>query len=86
MSRAVNILGLGATSLKKVPVDQKGKMIPEKFAQMVEESKARKEVPFFVCCTEGSTVLGAYDPIEPILDIARKNNMWCHIDVSTSEA
>lgn len=82
MSRAVTILGLGLTSLKKVPVDGQGKMIPAEFERMVDESKNNKEVPFFVCCTEGTTVLGAYDPIEPILDIAKKNNMWLHVDAA----
>lgn len=84
MSRAVTILGLGLTSLKKVPVDGQGKMIPAEFERMVDESKKNKEVPFFVCCTEGTTVLGAYDPIEPILEIAKKNNMWLHVDVRQS--
>lgn len=82
MSRAAAILGMGTESLKKVPVDSQGKFIPEKLEEMVLEAKQKGEVPFFVCCTAGTTVLGAYDPIEPTLEICKKYNMWCHIDAA----
>ncbi len=38
--------------------------------------------PFFVNCTTGTTVYGAFDPIEEIADICEKNHIWLHIDVS----
>lgn len=82
VTRAVTILGLGLTSLKKVPVDKQGRMIPAKLEEMVEECIRNGEKPFYVCCTEGTTVLGAYDPIEPCLEITRKHNMWLHVDAA----
>ena len=39
-------------------------------------------VPFLVVATSGSTVLGAYDPINPIADICQKYDLWLHVDVS----
>ena len=41
-------------------------MIPEEFEKMVLKDKAEGHLPFFVNCTTGTTVFGAYDPIEPI--------------------
>ena len=29
----------------------------------------------------GTTVLGAFDPLDPIADICEKYNCWFHIDV-----
>lgn len=39
--------------------------------------------PLFVNATAGSTVYGAFDPINEIADICEKYNMWLHVDVST---
>ena len=38
----------------------------------------------FVNATAGSTVYGAFDPINEIADICEKYNMWLHVDVSES--
>lgn len=37
----------------------------------------------FVNATAGSTVYGAFDPINEIADICEKYNLWLHVDVST---
>jgi glutamate/tyrosine decarboxylase-like PLP-dependent enzyme len=36
--------------------------------------------PFFVNVTAGTTVLGAFDSIEKIGAIAKKHNIWIHVD------
>lgn len=57
-------------------------MIPEKLESMVKRSLEAKEVPFMVVLTAGTTVLGAFDPIESVSSICRKYNLWLHVDVS----
>lgn len=42
-------------------------------------------IPFFVCVTSGTTVLGAFDPINEVADICDKYGMWLHVDVSSSK-
>lgn len=39
-------------------------------------------VPMYVNATAGTTVYGAFDPIDEIADICEKHNMWLHVDVS----
>ncbi|CAN8013284.1 unnamed protein product, partial [Ixodes persulcatus] len=58
----------------------RGKMIVEELEKEIVASKARGHVPFFVNCTAGSTVIGAFDPIHPIADICEKHGLWLHID------
>jgi glutamate/tyrosine decarboxylase-like PLP-dependent enzyme len=37
---------------------------------------------FFVAITAGTTVLGAFDPIEDIALVCRKYQIWLHVDVN----
>ena len=59
-------------------------MIPMQLERLVKESLAKGYKPYFVNCTCGTTVLGAFDPIQPIADICEKYNLWLHVDVSNN--
>ena len=48
---------------------------------MIQESLALNEYPFLVALTAGTTVLGAFDPIDLVADLCEKYNLWLHIDV-----
>lgn len=65
-----------------VPSDEHGRMIPEELERHIVDRKNRGHIPFFVCCTAGTTVLGAFDPINAIADICKKYGLWLHVDVS----
>ena len=58
-------------------------MIPEELEKLIIRHKSEGHLPFFVNCTTGTTVFGAFDPIEPIADICEKYGIWLHIDVSS---
>jgi cysteine sulfinate desulfinase/cysteine desulfurase-like protein len=61
----------------------RGRMIPSELERLILERKAMGHIPFFVNATAGTTVLGAFDPIEPIADICQKYKLWLHVDVSS---
>ncbi|CAH1979644.1 unnamed protein product [Acanthoscelides obtectus] len=65
-----------------VPSDENGRMIPTELERLIMERKTRGHIPFFVCCTSGTTVLGAFDPINAIADICKKYGMWLHVDAA----
>jgi glutamate/tyrosine decarboxylase-like PLP-dependent enzyme len=50
---------------------------------MIEKVKSEGSIPFIVCATVGTTVLGAFDPINDIADVCEKYGIWLHVDVST---
>nr|CAD7462806.1 unnamed protein product [Timema tahoe] len=74
--------GLGTDNCIEVPSDDRGRMIPEELERLVLERKSRGHIPFFVNATSGTTVLGAFDPLEPIADICQKYRMWLHVDAA----
>ena len=57
-------------------------MIPEELEKLIIRHKSEGHLPFFVNCTTGTTVYGAFDPINPIADLCEKYHIWLHIDVS----
>ncbi|KAJ4439837.1 glutamate decarboxylase gad1 [Periplaneta americana] len=76
------VCGLGVDNCVEVPSDARGRMIPSELERLILERKARGHIPFFVNATAGTTVLGAFDPIEPIADICQKYKLWLHIDAA----
>lgn len=78
--KATNVLGIGINNLRKVKSNSKGEMIPQELEKEIIKSKENGEKPFFVVATAGTTELGAFDPIEDINIIAKKHDLWFHID------
>ena len=60
-------------------------MDPKKLEEMIVKHKSEGRKPFFVNCTSGTTVMGAFDPINAIADICQEHNVWMHIDVSNDD-
>lgn len=58
-------------------------MKPADLEEKIKEAKRQGKTPFFVNITAGTTVYGAFDPINEIADICRKYNLWMHVDVCT---
>jgi len=72
--------GIGRNNLRYVPTDNEGLMIPRLLEKQIVEDIEKGYVPFYINATAGTTVLGAFDPINDIADIADKYDLWLHID------
>ncbi|KFD53454.1 hypothetical protein M513_05718 [Trichuris suis] len=79
---AAALLGIGVDNCIIVPVDDRGKMIPEALEEAIIAAKEEGCVPFFVNAVGGSTVYGAFDPINLIADICEKYGLWLHVDAA----
>lgn len=77
-----NILGIGTSQVYKVKSDGNGKMLIEDLQKQIDNSIKKGEKPFFVAATAATTMLGAFDPIENIVELARKYQIWVHVDGS----
>ncbi|XP_046915209.1 glutamate decarboxylase isoform X2 [Dermatophagoides farinae] len=76
------VCGFGTDNVIEVPCDERGKMIPSELEKLVKIQYEMGNRPYFVNCTCGTTVLGAFDPINPIADICDKYNLWLHVDAA----
>ncbi|KAG0092847.1 hypothetical protein BGZ93_003919 [Podila epicladia] len=82
LEKSAVIMGLGTDNIVDVPCDAAGAMIPSELERLIQENIAVGHTPFFINATAGTTVLGAFDPIRPCGEIAKKYNCWLHVDGS----
>uniref|UniRef100_A0AAR2LR88 Glutamate decarboxylase 1 n=1 Tax=Pygocentrus nattereri TaxID=42514 RepID=A0AAR2LR88_PYGNA len=80
IKKASAVLGFGTENLILLKTDERGRVIPADLEAKVIDAKQKGCVPLFVNATAGSTVYGAFDPINEIADICEKYNMWLHVD------
>ena len=72
--------GIGTDNVRYVDADAFGRMIPEHLDRLISEDIENGFSPFFVNATAGTTVLGAYDPIDEISAICKAHKLWFHVD------
>lgn len=80
LRKAVTLLGLGRDALVSVACDARGAMRPDALVTAVADARGAGRFPLMVNATAGTTVLGAFDPLPAIADIARDAGMWLHVD------
>uniref|UniRef100_A0A8C1DE54 Glutamate decarboxylase 1 n=1 Tax=Cyprinus carpio carpio TaxID=630221 RepID=A0A8C1DE54_CYPCA len=80
IKKASAVLGFGTENLILLKTDERGRVIPADLEAKVIDAKQKGFMPVFVNATAGSTVYGAFDPINEIADICEKYNIWLHVD------
>lgn len=78
--KGVNLMGIGMDNLIAVETDTKGKMLSEDLEMKILKAKAEGKLPVMVASTAGTTVMGAFDPIDEIDDVAKRHKLWHHVD------
>ena len=78
--KMMNVTGLGTESLTEIPSDENGRMKTDLLEKAIKQSLEKGEKPFFIGATAGTTVYGSFDPFREIAAIAKKYNLWLHID------
>lgn len=80
IAKAVGILGIGRSHLRFIEVDEAGRMRVDLLGQRIQEDLAAGRRPFFINATAGTTVRGAFDPIDELAELARQYGLWLHVD------
>ena len=82
IDKSVITLGLGQRSLRKIEVNERFEMIPEKLAEAIEEDIEAGYIPICVVPTIGTTSSSSVDPVDAIADICEKHGIWMHVDTA----
>jgi aromatic-L-amino-acid decarboxylase len=76
------IAGIGVDNLRSIDVDENFALKPGELAKQIEADRQAGLTPFFVCATIGTTSSNAMDPLLPIGEVCRNNNLWLHVDAA----
>jgi aromatic-L-amino-acid decarboxylase len=80
LAQAMSISGLGTQALRLVPVDKNHRMDIPALIRMIAVDRAAGLRPFFIAGTAGTVDVGAVDDLAAIADVARRENVWFHVD------
>ncbi|MEL6190110.1 MAG: pyridoxal-dependent decarboxylase, partial [Myxococcota bacterium] len=78
--KSAGILGLGRSSVRAVSVDARGRLEPGALAAAIRADQAAGLNPFLAVATAGTTVRGAFDPIDRMSEVCRAAGLWLHVD------
>jgi glutamate/tyrosine decarboxylase-like PLP-dependent enzyme len=78
--KAVELLGLGSQSLRRIPVDRSFRLQIAALRAAIRADRKSGYTPFCVIGTAGTVNTGAVDPLKALAAVCRKEKLWFHID------
>ncbi|PVH95142.1 putative glutamate decarboxylase [Periconia macrospinosa] len=82
LEKAARMSGIGSQGVYKIPTDSEGRMSVPALRKAILDARSSGKHPFYVNATAGTTVRGAYDPIEEIASVCKEFGLWLHLDGS----
>jgi aromatic-L-amino-acid decarboxylase len=80
LERSVELLGLGSDALKWIPTDDSCRIRLDALQQAIDDDRRRSCHPFCIIGCAGTVDSGAFDDLSALADLARRENMWLHVD------
>lgn len=80
--KALELLGLGGASLRRVPAHPASGMDPAALAAMIAADRDAGLHPFCVIGTAGSVTTGAIDDLAAVADVCAREGIWFHVDAA----
>ncbi|MBK7980952.1 MAG: aminotransferase class I/II-fold pyridoxal phosphate-dependent enzyme [Ignavibacteriae bacterium] len=82
IEKGVITLGMPITAVVKIKTDDQFRMLTSELEEAINEDKRNNFQPFCIVATVGTTSMTSIDPIDRISQIARKYNLWLHVDAA----
>ncbi len=82
IAKAATLLGIGADNVRMVAVDSHFKIRVDDLVAKISSDRHAGQIPFCVVANAGTVATGAIDPLFEVHEIARRFNLWMHVDAS----
>jgi glutamate/tyrosine decarboxylase-like PLP-dependent enzyme len=80
VDKAVDLLGIGTSNLRKIPTDEKFRIRTELLEAAIAEDRRAGLSPAIVVGNAGTVNTGAIDPLDQIAEVCRRESVWFHAD------
>ena len=80
LRKAAELLGLGASSVRTVPVDARFAMDVRALREAIAADRRAGDLPFCVAASAGTVGTGAIDPLAALADLCAEEGLWLHVD------
>lgn len=80
MPKNAGMLGIGRRNVRSVETDDDGRMLASALDAAIRKDIGAGVVPLMVVATSGTTVQGAFDPLDALADVTRSHGVWLHVD------
>ena len=78
--KAVSLLGIGRNNLRLIPADDQFRMRTEALETTIARDRKAGHTPIAIVATVGTVSTGAIDPLQEIAEVARREELWLHVD------
>ena len=82
IDKAVLMLGLGHSSLRRIPADEVFRMRAGALRAAVDEDRRAGVTPIAVVATIGTTSTTSVDPVRDVAAVCRDARLWLHVDAA----
>jgi aromatic-L-amino-acid decarboxylase len=82
VEKAALLAGFGRENVRALPVDDNLDMRTDALAEAIATDRAAGREPCAIVATCGTTATTAFDPLAEIVQIARAQELWLHVDAA----
>ena len=82
VEKAALLAGFGRANLRLIAMDENYAMNPDALEKALQADLRAGLVPCAVVATTGTTTTTALDPVKAIAEMARKYDLWLHVDAA----
>jgi aromatic-L-amino-acid decarboxylase len=80
IAKAAALLGIGRDNVRTIGLDRSFKISLDELVAAIEQDRAAGHLPICIVANAGTVATGAFDPLPQISEIARRFNLWLHVD------
>lgn len=86
VEKAALLAGFGRANVRAIGHDENYALRPAELEAAIRRDTRDGAQPCALVATSGTTTCTAFDPLEPLADLARQHGLWLHVDAAMAGA